>query len=177
MQRKRIVRSRAVTAVTARRCRALLLALPALLSLVSACSMSPVRISGAAAASPPVAKAIPHVVASLNGDRIDEYYWLRDDDLKAKRPEIIEYLSAENAYAASALADVKPLQDKLIGEMRARIKEDDSSVPSYDNGYWYWRRFDSGAEYPVLLRQRGTPQRQDFAASIETMLDLPARAA
>ena len=177
MQRKRVGRRRVVAARNARRCRALLLALPALLSLVSACSMSPVRISGAAAASPPVAKAIPHVVASPNGDRLDEYYWLRDDDLKAKRPEIIEYLSAENAYAASALAHVKPLQDKLIAEMRARIKEDDSSVPSYDNGYWYWRRFDTGAEYPRLLRQRGTPDGQDSTATVEMLLDLPARAA
>src|SRR5690242_4056313 len=93
--------------------RALLLTLPATLSLVSACSMTPVQIRGAPAASPPVAKVIPHVVTSPNGDRVDEYYWIRDDDLKAKRPEIIEYLSAENAYAASALAHVKPLQDKL----------------------------------------------------------------
>ena len=157
--------------------RALLLILPATLSLVSACSVTPVQIRGVPAASPPVAKVIPHVVTSPNGDRVDEYYWIRDDDLKAKRPEIIEYLSAENAYAASALAHVKPLQDKLIAEMRARIKEDDSSVPSYDNGYWYWRRFDTGAEYPLLLRQRGTPDRQDSTAPVETLLDLPARAA
>ena len=40
------------------------------------------------------------------------------------------------------------MQEKLIAEMRARIKEDDSSVPSYDNGYWYWRRFDTGADIP-----------------------------
>jgi oligopeptidase B len=126
---------------------------------------------------PPVAKPIPHIIESPNGDRVDEYYWMRDDNLKAKRPDIVEYLSAENAYAATTLAHVKPLQDKLIAEMRARIKEDDSSVPSYDNGYWYWRRFDTGAEYPVLLRQRGTPDKPDSTAVIETLLDLPARAA
>lgn len=127
--------------------------------------------------SPPVAKPVPHIVKSPNGDRVDEYYWMRDDNLKAKRPEIIQYLAAENAYAATMLARVKPLQDELIAEMRARIKEDDSSVPSYDNGFWYWRRFDAGAEYPVLLRQRGMPDRQDSTADIETLLDLPARAA
>ncbi|MDQ2963500.1 MAG: S9 family peptidase [Pseudomonadota bacterium] len=125
---------------------------------------------------PAAAKAIPHIVPSSNGDRVDEYYWMRDDDLKVKRPEIIEYLNAENAYAATALAHVKSLQDRLIAEMRARIKEDDSSVPSYDNGYWYWRRFDTGAEYPVLLRQRGAPDKPDPAAAVETLLDLPARA-
>ena len=139
--------------------------------------MMPVQTSAAPVSLLPAAKPIPHIVPSPNGERVDEYYWLRDDDLKAKRPEIVEYLQAENAYAAATLAHVKPLQDRLVAEMRARIKEDDSSVPSYDNGYWYWRRFDTGAEYPVLLRQRGAPDKPDPAAAIETLLDLPARAA
>jgi oligopeptidase B len=138
--------------------------------------MATVELSASRTMLPPIGKAIPHVVKSPNGDRTDEYYWMRDDNLKVKRPEIVEYLNAENAYAATALAHVKPLQDRLIAEMRARIKEDDSSVPSYDNGYWYWRRFDAGAEYPVLLRQRGTPDKPDAAAAIETLLDLPALA-
>jgi oligopeptidase B len=144
---------------------------------MAACSMTPAQAPDATNASPPVATPVPHVVRSPHGDRIDEYYWIRDDDLTSKRPDVIEYLNAENAYAASALAHLGHLQEKLIAEMRARIKEDDSTAPSYDNGYWYWRRFDIGAEYPVLLRQRGTPEKQDSAAAIETMLDLPARAA
>jgi len=139
--------------------------------------MNPAQVPDMPDSSPPVATPIPRVVESPHGDRIDEYYWIRDDDAKSKRTEVIEYLDTENAYAASTLAHLRPLQERLIAEMRARIKEDDSTAPSYDNGYWYWRRFDAGAEYPMLLRQRGTPQRQDFAAPNETMLDLPARAA
>ena len=139
--------------------------------------MPPLEVPHKPAIAPPVADSIPHLVISPNGDRVDEYYWIRDDDPKAKRPEVIAYLSAENAYAASALGHIKPLHDRLVAEMRARIKEDDSSVPSYDNGYWYWRRFDSGAEYPVLLRQHGSPEQQDPAAAVETLIDFPARAA
>ena len=126
---------------------------------------------------PPVAKQVPHSVKSAHGDRIDEYYWMRDDDPAAKRPEIIEHLNAENAYMNAVLAPLKPLQDKLVAEMRSRIKDDDSTVPSYDNGYWYWRRFDAGAEYPVIVRQPGTPNRQDAQAPIEVVLDLPQLAA
>ena len=122
---------------------------------------------------PPVAKRVSHVVRSPHGDRVDEYYWMRDDDPTAKRPEIIEHLKAENAYTDAMLAHVKPLQDRLVAEMRARIKEDDSSVPVYDNGYWYWRRFDAGAEYPILLRQRGGPAAPDTGASEEVVLDIP----
>jgi oligopeptidase B len=124
----------------------------------------------------PTARRIQHVVKSPHGDRVDEYYWMRDDDPKAKRPEIIEHLAAENAYTDARLAHVKPLQDKLVAEMRARIKEDDSSVPVYDNGYWYWRRFDAGAEYPVILRKRGGPAFADPAAPEEMVLDIVALA-
>ena len=113
---------------------------------------------------PPVAKQIPYSVKSAHGDRIDEYYWMRDDSPTAKRAEIIEHLNAENAYTDPVLAPLKPLQDKLVAEMRSRVKEDDSTVPSYDNGYWYWRRFDAGTEYPVIVRQSGTPERQDASA-------------
>lgn len=126
---------------------------------------------------PPVAKQVPYSVKSAHGDRVDEYYWMRDDDPKAKRSEIIEHLNAENAYTDAVLAPLKPLQEKLVTEMRSRIKEDDSTVPSYDNGYWYWRRFDTGAEYPVIVRQSGTPERQDVSAPPEVVLDLPRLAA
>ena len=37
---------------------------------------------------PPVAPRIPYTVKSPQGDRVDEYYWLRDDDPKAKRADI-----------------------------------------------------------------------------------------
>ena len=45
---------------------------------------------------PPKAKRIPHAM-TLHGDtRIDNYYWLRDDE--RKDPAMLAYLNAENAY-------------------------------------------------------------------------------
>jgi len=150
-------------------------ALATVTNVMAAGAASPPQTPGSdmAAPAPPVAKRIAHVVRSPHGDRVDEYYWMRDDDPKAKRPEIIEHLKAENAYTEAMLAHVKPLQDRLVAEMRARIKEDDSSVPVYDNGYWYWRRFDAGAEYPILLRQRGGSAAPDARAPEEVVLDIP----
>jgi len=126
---------------------------------------------------PPVAPRIAYTVKSPQGDRVDEYYWLRDDDPKSKRPEIMSYLRAEKAYADAYTAPLKPLRDKLVAEMRARIKEDDSSVPYYDNGYWYWRKFATGAEYPVYLRRAGTPAAMTAGAADEVLLDVPKLAA
>jgi len=128
-------------------------------------------------ATPPVAAQVPHVVKSAHGDRSDEYYWLRDDDPKAKRPEIAQHLEAENAYTDAMLAPLAALRQQLVAEMRSRIKEDDSTPPVHDHGWWYWREFKAGDEYPRLLRQRGTPERLDPKARPELLLDQPALAA
>ena len=125
---------------------------------------------------PPEARQVPHVVRSPHGDRIDEYHWMRDDDAERKRPEIIEHLKAETAYAEALLAPGRALHEKLVAEFRSRIREDDSSVPAYDHGWWTWRRFDPGAEYPVLMRRKGTPAGPDADAPEQVVLDQPARA-
>src|SRR6185312_12637958 len=66
------------------------------------------------------------------------------------------YLKAENAYADAVLAPTKPLQDKLFNEIISRIKQDDSSVPARDRGFWYYTRFETGQDYPILARRAGT---------------------
>ena len=129
------------------------------------------------AATPPVAATVPYTAHGPQGDRVDEYHWLRDDDAKVKRPEIIQYLEAENAYTAAVLAPLQPLQDKLVAEMRSRIKDDDSSVPQYDHGWWLWRQYKPGAEYPLLMRQRGSVNKPDPKAPKQLLLDQNARAA
>ena len=83
----------------------------------------------AQSAAPPVAAKKPHVVTSPNGDREDDYYWLRDDT--RKNPEMLDLLKAENAYADAVLGeDRSRWPDKLYGEFVGRIKQDDSSVPA-----------------------------------------------
>jgi oligopeptidase B len=126
---------------------------------------------------PPVAPQVPHVVKGPHGDRSDEYHWLRDDDPKTKRPEILRYLEAENAYTAAMMAPLQPLQQQLVAEMRSRIQEDESTPPVYDHGWWAWSEFKSGGEYPVLMRQRGSPERPDPRAPRQVLLDQPALAA
>jgi oligopeptidase B len=128
------------------------------------------------APQPPIARQVPYTVKGPHGDRVDEYYWLRDDDPETKRPEILDYLRAENAYTEAMLAPQAALHETLVREMRARIKEDDASVPVYDNGYWYWTRFDAGAEYPLHLRQRGSIDARDPQAREEIILDEPQMA-
>jgi oligopeptidase B len=102
-------------------------------------------------------------------DRNDPYYWLRDDT--RKNPEMLAYLNAENAYADAVLAPTKPVQDALFKEIVGHIKQDDSSVPWRKRGYYYYSRTETGQEYPVIARKRGT-----LKAKEQVMLDEPAMA-
>lgn len=128
---------------------------------------------------PPQAARIPHGVRGPqgHGSRNDDYYWLRDDHPRRKRREVMDYLLAENAYCDALLAPTAALQKKLLREMRARIREEDDSVPVHDRGYWYWHRYARGAEYPQHLRRRGGPDGPDADALEELLLDEDALAA
>jgi len=103
---------------------------------------------------PPVAAKKPYQVPSPHGSREDEYYWLRDD--KRENPEMLAYLNAENEYADRMLAHIKPLETRLYNEIIGRLQQDDSTVPYLMNGYWYYRRFETGKEYPIFARRKGT---------------------
>jgi oligopeptidase B len=103
---------------------------------------------------PPVAPVRAHTVSSPHGERLDPYYWLRDD--ARTNPEVLAYLTAENAYHAQHLAPVKPLEDQIYNEIVARLKQDDSTVPYRKNGYWYYIRFEPGREHPIFARREGS---------------------
>jgi oligopeptidase B len=105
--------------------------------------------------TPPVAAARPHPVASPHGARVDPYYWLRDDE--RANPEVLAYLAAENAYREQRMSQAKPFEDALYGEIIARLKQDDASVPYLKRGYWYRTRFEPGKEHPIFARHWGSP--------------------
>jgi oligopeptidase B len=104
------------------------------------------------AATPPVAKTVPHKT-ELHGDtRTDNYFWMRDK----KDPEVIKYLEAENAYTAAVTKPIEPLCDALYDEFLARIKQTDLSVPYRNRGYWYYSRTEQGKQYPIQCRKKGS---------------------
>ena len=121
-----------------------------------------------AAASPPVAAQKPYTVKGPK-ERNDPYYWLRDDS--RKDPQVLAYLNAENAYADAVLAELKPLEEKLFNEFISRIKQDDSSVPARQRGYYYYTRFETGGDYPIIARKEGSVE-----APEQVLLDVPAMA-
>ena len=95
-----------------------------------------------------------HQEITTHGDtRIDPWFWLRD----VEDPATLEYLRAENAHTEAVMAPEEELQERLFLEMRARIKEDDSTVPEKEREYYYYTRFEEGKQYPIHCRKRGSP--------------------
>ena len=117
--------------------------------------------------SPPVAAKKPHQVISANGSREDEYYWLRDD--KRENPEMLAYVRAENDYADKMLAHTKALETRVYNEIIGRLKQDDATVPYLMNGYWYYRRFETGKEYPIYARRKGKEAAEEILLNLNDM--------
>ena len=123
---------------------------------------------------PPKAQRRPKFSVHHGVELVDEYAWLRADnwqevmrDPSVLDPQIRAYLEAENAYTeARAGRHVRRCRQTLYAEMKARIKEDDSSVPAPDGPYEYFVSYVTGGQYPRLCRRprgggaRGDPARR-----------------
>lgn len=106
---------------------------------------------------PPLAERIPTRM-KIHGDvRIDDYYWLNERE----NPKVIDYLNAENSYYEFHTAHTKQFQEDLFEEMKARIKEDDESVPYQKNGYYYITKYETGKQYPVYTRKKGNLEAEE----------------
>lgn len=101
---------------------------------------------------PPIASKIPKTISHHKHTRIDDYYWMNERE----NPETISYLNAENEYYNKMTESTKDLQKELYEEMKARIKEDDTSVPYFFNSYYYITRFETGKNYPIFSRKKGS---------------------
>jgi oligopeptidase B len=108
----------------------------------------------------PLAARNPRVSNWHGVELVDDYAWLRADNWQEVMrnpavldPKIRAYLDAENAFCDAQLSETRLLQDELFTEMKARLKENDSSVPAPDGPFAYFSRFVAGGQYPLVCRQ------------------------
>ncbi|MBI3258401.1 MAG: S9 family peptidase [Ignavibacteriae bacterium] len=99
--------------------------------------------------TPPIAVKIPQVTTIHDISLIDNYSWLRGKE----KPEVIEYLNAENAFTETVMHDTKPLQEVLYNELRGRIKEADQTAPDRLDDYFYYSRTEEGKQYTIYCRK------------------------
>ncbi len=133
---------------------------------MASCTSAPSPMNETIALASPKAAKHKHEITAHGHTRNDEYHWMRlsEEQRNAKEPDsitraVIAHLEAENAYTDGMLAPVKQLRGDLFKEMKARIKEEDITVPYREHGFWYQQRYEAGKEYPVHVRARSTGDR------------------
>ncbi|MCE9687856.1 S9 family peptidase [Shewanella sp. AS16] len=132
-------------------------------------SLSACTTSGPATVAAPRAEQRPHPMSLHGVTRNDDYYWLRDD--ARQDAAVIAHLEAENRYADQQLAPFQGLRQRLFDELVGRLETDESSVPYHWQRHWYYRRYQTGGEYPLIGRKTS------LDAPEQLMLDVNLRAA
>ena len=115
---------------------------------------SSVSESSSEPTAPPVAEKRAHSYSHHGITISDPYHWLRDASYPTIDDEdILDHVKAENAWFEAQMKPQQALVDTLFEEMKARIKEDDSTVPQKDGDWLYWSEFEEGAEYRKYYRK------------------------
>ena len=97
--------------------------------------------------------------------RSDPYFWLKNRD----DPKVIKYLKDENKYTNHVFEKTKKLQTDLVGEIKGRIKQDDSSYPIPWKDYLYYTRYEVGSDYTKYYRRQKNAEND----SEELLFDVP----
>jgi oligopeptidase B len=141
------------------------------ITFATACKNNTMKITDAKV---PLATKEPKKLEKHGDVRVDDYFWMRlSDDQKnaaekdAHTKKVVSYLEEENAYYEEVTKDTKPFQEELFEEMKGRIKEDDSSVPYKDNGYFYITSYKVGNQYPIYSRKK-----ENLEAKEEILFDV-----
>ncbi|MCL5290471.1 MAG: S9 family peptidase [Bacillota bacterium] len=114
------------------------------------------------AESAPDTRKIPRAITMHGETRIDPYAWLRERE----KPEVLQYLQAENRYTEQKMKHTEKLQGELYREMVGRMQERDTSLPERIDDFYYYARAEKGKEHPIYCRKKGS-----LEAPEEVLLD------
>ncbi len=119
--------------------------------LIASCDSNKVKVTNQNDfPAPPVAQKIAQTFNEFGNERVDNYYWIRDNS----NQDVLDYLAQENEYTNTVMASTKELQGKIYEEILGRIKQEDQSYPTYRNGYHYYSRTESGKQYTIFCRKK-----------------------
>ncbi len=114
----------------------------------------------------PLAPKVPHTHEHHGDRRHDDYFWLNDHN----DPKVIEYLDAENQYAAKALNPLTGLQEEIYLEMQSRIVDTDTTAPIKDGQFEYYSRILKGQSYYAHYRRKPNDQESEELLIDENVL-------
>lgn len=130
-----------------------LLPVAAILVLIAntlACSNSN---EGTKMPQPPIAETRHHLQTYHDIELSDPYFWLKDHSYpEVDDEDVLNYLLKENEYFDAFMSPISSLVDKIQAELKGRLKQDDSTVPTKDGDYIYQSTYSEGSQYRVHLR-------------------------
>ena len=100
---------------------------------------------------PPQPKKIPKIHTAHGDERIDDYYWLRDDT--RKNPEVIAYLEAENKYLESWFESKNDCRKEIYDELVSFIPPHEVSMKVKYGDYYYFSEISSNQQYKTYYRE------------------------
>ena len=100
----------------------------------------------------PVAHTERTVLSQHGHNRIDQYYWIRDDSRQSQR--MLSLLEQENAYTLAAMSHTETLQASLFNEISSRLPSTNKTVPVRRGDYEYFEEYVPGGQYPVYKRSK-----------------------
>ena len=103
-------------------------------------------------AEAPKAAKVEHLLINHGDTLVDNYYWLRERE----NPDVVSHIKAENEYCDAVMTHTAKLQEELFSEMKARIKEEDESVPTRIKDSYYYSKTVAGKQYVEYYRKIGS---------------------
>ncbi|MCW0468981.1 hypothetical protein OH492_07520 [Vibrio chagasii] len=82
-----------------------------------------------------VALKVPHSMTTHGDTRIDDYYWMRDDE--RQDPETLAASRAREPVCRDCSETHRSISRTVVEEIKGRIAKDDNSVPVRKGSYYY----------------------------------------
>lgn len=103
--------------------------------------------------TPPTPKKVPHRREHHGDVVIDPYEWMRDKE----SAEVLDHLRAENAYSDARMAHLEPLRERIVAEIKGRVRETDMGIPVREGDWCYYGRTVEGLQYAIQCRVPAAP--------------------
>ena len=100
---------------------------------------------------PPQPKKVRKIHIAHGDERIDDYYWLRDDT--RKNPEVISYLESENKYLETWFKSKNDCRKEIYDELVSFIPPHEVSMKVKYGDYLYFSEISSDQQYKTYFRE------------------------
>ena len=93
----------------------------------------------------------PYKLSQHGDERVDNYYWLRDDTRTDEK--VLNYLKDENSYADNWFASNFDHKTPIVEELLRQVPDVETSFPRKNNDYYYYQKINKEEQLPRYFRK------------------------